>query len=191
MIGRSRRRLVRVAGALIRPSTRSRYLAAIRELASPRYALTGVDPCRVCGSRAAGPVTVTEAGTRASGPAPAKTLTVRICRVCRHVDNPENVHDYRTFEALDKLPDRARIGTLERPGREFYMASMAIDILDRSDLDVLVFGAGRSFDNHHIAALPRVRHVAIADVMKLRDDTEYIDPTSPRRAASMSSSRAR
>ena len=59
------------------------------------------------------------------------------------------------------------------------MAKMAIDILGRDDLEVLVFGAGRSFDNRHIAALPQVRHVAIADVMQLRDDAEFIDANLP------------
>jgi hypothetical protein len=59
------------------------------------------------------------------------------------------------------------------------MAQMAIDILGRADLDVLVYGAGRSLDNRHIAELPQVRHVAIADVMKLRDDAEFIDSNLP------------
>lgn len=59
------------------------------------------------------------------------------------------------------------------------MARMAIDILGGRDLDVLVFGAGRSLDNQHIAALPEVSGVAIADIMHLRDDAEFIDANLP------------
>ena len=108
-----------------------------------------------------------------------KTFHMRVCGVCGHVGNPENLYDYRAYEHLDDLTKAARTGTPERPGREFHMARMAIDILDRDDLEVLIFGAGRSFDNHHIAALPQVRHVAIADVMQLRDDAEFIDANLP------------
>ncbi len=104
---------------------------------------------------------------------------LRICRDCGHLANPDNTFDYAAFDSLTALPDRARIGTLTRPGREFHMARMAIEILGRSDLDVLVFGAGRSFDNVHIAGLPEVRNVAIADIMQLRDDAEFIDANLP------------
>jgi hypothetical protein len=110
---------------------------------------------------------------------PGKTFHMRVCGVCGHVGNPDNLFDYRTFEHLDDLNRAARTGTPERPGREFHMARMAIDILGRDDLDVFIFGAGRSFDNHHIAGLPQVRHVAIADVMQLRDDAEFIDANLP------------
>jgi len=110
---------------------------------------------------------------------PAAWFRVLVCRACGHVANPDNIYDYRSFERVDLLPDRARIGTPDREGREFHMAKMAIDILAREDLDVLVYGAGRSYDNQHIAALPGARQVAIADIMKLRDDAEFIDANLP------------
>jgi SAM-dependent methyltransferase len=104
---------------------------------------------------------------------------MRVCRVCGHVGNPENLRDYRTYEQVTDLPDRARIGTPELPGREFHMGAMAVDIIGREQLDVLVYGAGRSVDNQHIGTLPNVRHVAIADIMRLRDDAEFIDANLP------------
>ena len=104
---------------------------------------------------------------------------MRICRVCGHVGNPDNTLDYRAYDQIDNLADGGRIGTLERPGREFHMARMAVDILGRGDLDVLIYGAGRSYDNHHVATLPQVRGVAIADIMQLRDDAEFIDADRP------------
>lgn len=61
------------------------------------------------------------------------------------------------------------------------MARMAIDILRRTNLEVLVYGIGRSLDNHHIAAMMRVKNVAIGDIMRLRDDAEFHDANEPAR----------
>ncbi len=104
---------------------------------------------------------------------------VRICKACGFIGNPANINDYRDRGPIENLPAGTRVGTDDRPGREYYMAKMALDILGRDDLEVLVFGAGRSLDNHHIAKLPRVRHVAIGDIMNIRDDAEVIDANKP------------
>ena len=135
--------------------------------------------CAVCGSPTAVPVTITDARTALAPPAPAKRFRVHICRVCGHVGNPENTFDYRSYDGRRGADQSRPDGTPDRQGREYHMAQMAIDILGRDGLEVLVFGAGRSFDNLHIAALPQVRHVAIADVMQLRDDAEFIDANLP------------
>jgi hypothetical protein len=171
-------RLVRLARGLIAPSSRGRYLAAARQRAEMVVPRAPLETCSVCRSVAARVVTVTDATAAARG-APIKTFHVRICRVCGHVGNPENLFDYRNYERIDGLTEAGRIGTPERPGREFHMASMAADILGRDDLEVLVYGAGRSVDNAHIAGLSQVRHVALADVMRLRDDAEFIDANLP------------
>ena len=178
-VERPARRFVRIAGGFIRPSTRSRYVGVARQWMGTTLSLTPPEVCAVCESRAANVVTVTDATAAARGQAQRRTFRVRVCRICGHVGNPENTHDYRDYEQIEKLAEGGRIGTPERPGREFHMASMAIDILGRDDVEVLVFGAGRSFDNHHIAALPQARNVAIADVMQLRDDAEFIDLNLP------------
>jgi SAM-dependent methyltransferase len=89
------------------------------------------------------------------------------------------MYDYRVLEHVEDMKNDARTGRLERPGREFYMAQMAIDILGRGDLETLIYGAGRSLDNRHVATLQQVRHVAIADVMRVRDDAEFIDANLP------------
>ena len=110
---------------------------------------------------------------------PRRTCRMEICTVCGHVSNPANTHDYGQYETVGEIPIKPRVGTADRKGREFYMAEMAIDILGRTDLDVLVYSAGRSLDNHHIAALPSVRSVAISDVIRLRDDAEFFDSSEP------------
>ena len=84
-----------------------------------------------------------------------------------------------SYETVGDIPLKPRVGTADRKGREFYMAQMAVDILGRTDLDVLVYSAGRSLENHHIATLPNVRSVAISDVIRLRDDAEFFDSGEP------------
>lgn len=164
------RRVARVSLGLLRPSTRSAYVRALR----PRARLRPSDEsCQVCGRERAAVTTVT------SAKGPAKTFCMRVCRGCGHVANPDNTHDYRKFSELEALPLRARIGTQDRKGREFHMAEMGLELLDRDGVSVIVYGAGRSFDNHHIAALPQVKEVAVADVMKLRDDAEFFDCNKP------------
>lgn len=108
-----------------------------------------------------------------------RSMPVIRCRACGHVAIPANVRDYSEISEASGFELKPRVGTPERPGREFAMASMAVKLMERSDLDVLVYGAGRSYDNHHIQALPRVRSVTIGDVMNFRDDAEVLDITQP------------
>ena len=110
---------------------------------------------------------------------PKRTCRMEICSRCGHVSNPANTHDYSQYETVGEIPIKPRVGTADRKGREYFMAEMAIEILGRTDLDVLVYSAGRSLDNHHIAALPSVRTVAISDVIRLRDDAEFYDSSEP------------
>jgi SAM-dependent methyltransferase len=113
---------------------------------------------------------------------PKLRKTVNLCKRCGHlaIDEIRPSH-YLAATSVEQLPKtKHRIGTEERPGREFQMARMALQILGRkSAQDVLVYGAGRSLDNLHIQRLPRVGTVAIADIMKLRDDAPFVDVNDP------------
>jgi SAM-dependent methyltransferase len=90
-----------------------------------------------------------------------------------------NRHDYTTSESVEDLGLEPRCGTHDTKGREFGMAKLAAAVLGRPRLDVLVYGAGRSLDNLHIAKLPRVRRVAIGDIMRVRDEADFVDITQP------------
>ena len=107
--------------------------------------------------------------------------SVSVCSGCGYVAIEELPGDrYRTKKSLDELPGAGtRIGTADRPGREYRMTRMALDILDRNAVEVMIYGIGRSLDNRHIAGLPRVSNVAIGDIMKLRDDAEFHDANQP------------
>jgi SAM-dependent methyltransferase len=114
-------------------------------------------------------------------PKPALRKTVNVCARCGYVAIDEvGLSHYRTATSPDQLPPSKRMGSTERPGREFQMARMALQILGRKRAqDVLVYGAGRSLDNVHIERLPGVGTVAIADVMKVRDDAPFVDVNNP------------
>jgi SAM-dependent methyltransferase len=110
-----------------------------------------------------------------------KSRDVNVCPACGYVAIDElSVDRYRGKTSIDELPGGGpRIGTQERRGREFHMGRMAVEILGRDGVDVLVYGAGRSMDNHHLAALEPVREVAIGDIMRVRDDAPFHDANLP------------
>ena len=111
---------------------------------------------------------------------PKPTLARRFsrCSGCGYLQIEELSSDrYRGQTSLDHLPNVGgdRLGTETAPGREFKMARMAVRALDRSQVDVMIYGIGRSLDNLHIQRLPRVGTVAIGDIVHLRDDAEFHD----------------
>ena len=106
----------------------------------------------------------------------------RSAPVCGHVANPGNGHDYSQYETVGDIPiEAAASAPPDRKGREFVHGRDGhATILGRTDLDVLVYSAGRSLDNHaHRGTLPSVRSVAISDVIRLRDDAEFFDSGEP------------
>lgn len=182
---RAVRRLARVAKGFAAPSSRDRYVAEARKRLRGDHAnhssVQKGQRCLVCGSRRLWGRTVTYAKD------PAKELDVHTCRDCGYIHIPKAVSFYSALSTYEQLHLPAavtgtavsRAGTQEQPGREFHMAKMAIDILRRDNVEVLVYGAGSSLDNQHIAKLDAVRHVAIGDIMKLRDDAEFVDANKP------------
>jgi SAM-dependent methyltransferase len=130
--------------------------------------MAGATPCLVCGSRRTYVQTVERKN---------RTYTIRICRRCQYVSNPDNTVDYTAFQSVEKFRLTRRVGTAEHKGREFHMAQMGADILGRSSLQVMVFGAGRSLDYRHIAELPEVKSVVMSDVVDLGIDADFINIT--------------
>lgn len=161
----------RIARGLLHPSSRPRYVAAARRAVSSGKRR---EHCLICGGSGITSRTLTNAAD--------KTLTfpAQICGGCGFVRClKSSTSEYFDMKDFDSIPGGPRAGTEARKGREFYMAQMAVDILERDSVEVLVYGAGRSLDNHHIAKLPKVGQVAIGDIMKLRDDAEFIDANVP------------
>jgi len=128
--------------------------------------------CLVCYS-----TKLTEVGM--SNPRNGRTMTAVCCDACRYVSLPDNHRDYLAVTNTENLGGGrgARMGTWEEPGREFGMAKLGLQVLARKDLSVLMYGAGRSIDNHHIAKHPRAGRVVLGDLVPLRDDAECINTT--------------
>jgi SAM-dependent methyltransferase len=167
--------LVRVA-AKVDPTASRR--AADLPAPGPPAARPPDGGCIVCHSTAVSRRTVQYVAN------PRLRKTVNLCGHCGYLGIDElGPSHYLAATSLDQLPKpKQRIGTEERPGREFQMARMALQILGCSYAqDVLVYGAGRSLDNLHIQRLPGVGSVAIADIMRLRDDAPFIDVKDPRK----------
>lgn len=164
------------SGRNVRTEARRHGVAALRRLSRARAEKQPGDGCLVCGSARSLPESVTFKNK------PNLVRSVSVCSGCGYVSIEELSQDrYRGKTSMDELPSGTRIGTEDKVGREFRMAEMAVDILGRSDLEVLVYGIGRSLDNRHIAALKQVRNVAIGDIMKIRDDAEFHDANHPAR----------
>ncbi|RJL25070.1 methyltransferase domain-containing protein [Bailinhaonella thermotolerans] len=160
-------RPIRIASGLLRRDPR--YVNALRD----RLRRGVAESCRVCGSSPVRLKTVTHVRK-------GKTFTVRVCGRCGHIGNPENFNDYTVYESIDQFPVAPRVGTEDKPGREYHMAAMACKIVGRRDQSVLVYGAGRSVDYRRIAGLAAVGRVAIGDVMRpLHEDAEFLDLTEP------------
>lgn len=182
MLGKVRartRKAKRIMKGLADPDLRGAYLGEARRRLSrsgPGGAASGPS-CLICGSGQFREKKVTYFRDD------SKTCEVRTCKTCGYVHMPGHVESrYQGKTEMEQLPaGHSRLGTIDVPGREFHMAKMAVDILGGSRHDVLLYGAGRSLDNHHIEKLPEVRRVAIGDIMKVRDDAEFIDANDPPR----------
>jgi len=164
------RRPVRIAAGMIFDSKmRKRYVDKLRNRTE---GVESAVPCKVCGSAK----TVTKSVTYVPKDA---TLDVVVCRSCGHVAAPDNFKDYSKFTSAKQLGNTPRVGSEDKPGREYFMAEMAIEAMGKKDLSVLVCGPGRSIDYRRIASLDQVKKVAIADLMKFFDDAEWVDLNAP------------
>ncbi len=168
------RRLVPPSMAVQTARTRGRGHAADLKHRLRRRA-AGSAGCLVCGAPRSPYEELTYQGD------PILVKSVSVCSGCGFVQVKELPGDrYRSKKSMAELPPGGtRIGTESHYGREFRMARMALDVLDREGVEVMVYGPGRSLDNRHIARLPRVSNVAIGDIMKLRDDGEFHDVNQP------------
>jgi SAM-dependent methyltransferase len=108
-----------------------------------------------------------------------RKMTAVCCDDCRYVSLPDNRRDYHAAVSTKNLGGSGapRMGTWEEPGREYGMAKLGLQVLGRKNASVLMYGAGQSIDNHHIAKLRRAGRVAIGDLVPLRGDAECVNTT--------------
>ena len=104
-----------------------------------------------------------------------RAYDIRVCDRCGYLSNFDNTVDYTAFESVQSFKLSPRVGTTEHQGREFHMGRMGVDILGRTGLQVMVFGAGRSLDYQHLAKLPQVERVVMSDVVELTGEAEFVN----------------
>jgi SAM-dependent methyltransferase len=134
--------------------------------------------CLVCGSDKLAGLTIERPRTGSvSKRHTGRILNLLVCEQCRYVSSPDASHDYAKAASTSGLSGGVapRCATVERPGRETGMARLGLEVLQRPEASVLVYGAGSSLDVHHIAKLPLSGRVAVGDLVKLRADAEFFD----------------
>jgi hypothetical protein len=103
---------------------------------------------------------------------------------------PGNTHEFTATGdfavASDNLPEskHGRAGTDAKPGREYFMARAAHEILECAGLEaknIQVFGAGLSRDHAHIAReYPRAQ-VCVCDLANFQKAGNFVGMDDPRR----------
>lgn len=88
--------------------------------------------------------------------------------------------DGTTFGATSDPEVSLRTGDGIRRGREFYMVETAIEILGRTDLEVLFYGPGLSLDHLLARDLPQVATSHLTDLFDYQDSDGFIPLDSPR-----------
>lgn len=171
---RARGRALRIVQGLLNPETRPRYASQLRRLLRGEVSAVVVPSnqhghrCLVCHSRKIATKKVTPARGQ------QKSFAVRHCRVCGYIANPDN-SDSGLDDSVPQFAIGRRIGTLERPGREYHMAELGAAILEVPNLDVLVYKPGRSKDFVHVAELESIREVAVGDERNMHDTEDFVD----------------
>lgn len=72
------------------------------------------------------------------------------CQSCGLIRHPNNLGGFTKKISNDTLEGKLRNfrnGTEERPGREFYMAKMGLDILNKDQGEISFFGSGLNIDH--------------------------------------------
>lgn len=131
-----------------------------------RRLVSGSVSCLVCESRRTHVVTVDRK---------KRSYEIRVCERCGYLSNFDNTVDYTAFDSVNNFKLTTRVGTTEHRGREFHMGAMGAEILGRSGLQAMVFGAGRSLDYQHLGRLPAIDRVVMSDVVELTGEAEFIN----------------
>lgn len=128
-------------------------------------------PCVVCGTQ----TEVIEIGCEVK-PYVGKRQPGLFCPLCGMLQFPENTEDYvkvvETDASESGLKD-LRNATDERPGREFHMAQMALEILNRPDITISFFGAGLNTDWKWVQKVHPEVGTKLVDLRNLQGHPRY------------------
>jgi len=113
-----------------------------------------------------------------------RTLHGTRCRTCGMLRFPENTGTYKEQLSLGSRElalKELRNANEQRPGREFHMAQMAIEILGRPDAHVSFFGAGLNTDWKWLQRVHPKSRSTLVDLENMQDAAhfEHITQASP------------
>lgn len=120
-----------------------------------------------------------------------KTMNFLLCLDCGYSYCRQNYKDYVRLgsKTISSSEDYARVGDGLRPGREYYMAKEAIDILGDPDFflpqtvreelgkrkfRVLIFAPGNSLDHELLRRLDSVAECKITDLENFQRSTHFV-----------------
>jgi SAM-dependent methyltransferase len=108
-----------------------------------------------------------------------RTLDFIICEDCNFHFAPGNTHSYSSKDAFDADPYSAfgRVGTGDKPGREFSMARMGKQILGLAGKDggsILLFGAGLSKDHAWLRKEFPLARVSVCDLENFQGIDNFV-----------------
>jgi SAM-dependent methyltransferase len=118
-------------------------------------------------------------------PRKLKTFPFHFCARCGFVSSPKNKKKFKedgsNFATSSNPGVSRRSGDGVRGGREFFMLETAIEILGRSDLEVLFYGSGLSLDHLLARKLPQVATSHVTDLHNYQESDGFIPLDSTRR----------
>jgi hypothetical protein len=135
--------------------------------------------CQACSASIGAPVTLK---CEAKGEYFGKEVTFYTCAVCGFTFAPTNTHSYgsdRDFcESSRPVSKHGRAGSALRPGREYHMATMAVNILDRAGINsdsILIFGAGLSQDHLWLAKQFPNKKICVCDLSNFQELDNFVE----------------
>jgi SAM-dependent methyltransferase len=117
-------------------------------------------------------------------PSPIKyqTLEFFLCTRCGYSFAPGNFIDYSLKKTGTSKPGSSpRIGDGITPGREYYMASDAVEMLGKKKVSVGIFGAGLNRDHELLRILPQVSECALIDLKNFQDSEYFLPISTPKK----------
>lgn len=101
---------------------------------------------------------------------------MRECTSCGFIRVENNYHDYAADGlGVDSTGDNPRIGTADTPGREYHLATLAMQGFERESLQILIAGAGVSQDWANLSKLDEVDQVVCMDFHNFSGNPNYLE----------------
>jgi hypothetical protein len=103
------------------------------------------------------------------------------CKSCGFLEAPLNEHEYGSASDFGQSSRpgsyNRRVGTENRPGREYYMGVLGWEILQRAELprsSILVYGPGLSIDHLHLSRHFEEASVAVCDLENFQASDRFV-----------------